>query len=134
MSKDLEMLKDLYNGNLTKEYKLQCYKDIEKELKEYELMKNTKIIVSDKKISDEDLEKLINQRVFVGSLEQREVKPLFDEETQKKLKALEIIKDKRVNVSLLSCSEWLDFYNQEIAYKEKELTQEEFDLLKEVLL
>ena len=53
---------------------------------------------------------------------------------EKELKALEIIKNKKVNVSLLSCSEWLDFYNQEIAYKEKELTKEEYDLLKEVML
>ena len=38
MSKGLEALKDLYNGNLTKEYKLQCYKDIKKSLKALEII------------------------------------------------------------------------------------------------
>lgn len=54
-------------------------------LKKYELMKQTKVIVADKKVSDEDLEKLKNQRMFVGSLEKCEIKSLFDE---KKLKEL----------------------------------------------
>ena len=66
---------------------------IENALKEYELMKQTKFIVADKKVSDEVLEKLKNQRMFVGSLEQCEIKPLFDEETTKKLKALERFKE-----------------------------------------
>ena len=53
---------------------------------------------------------------------------------EKELKALEIIKDKRVNVEwLLKCFKDYDLetYN---TYQTKPLTQEEYDLLKEVLL
>ena len=103
---------------------------IETALKDYELIKQAKIIVADKDVSDEDLEKLINQRMFVGSLEQCEIKPLFDEETQKKLKAFEIIKEKRVDVSYLVISDDLHDYNEGLDRKWK-LTQEEYDLLKE---
>ena len=56
--KEIGKLKE--NGcyiNTTVEYKIA-----EAALKEYELMKQTKIIVTDKKVSDDDLEKLKNQR------------------------------------------------------------------------
>lgn len=43
-------------------------------------MKQTKIIVADKKISDEDVEKLKNQRMFVGGLEKCEIISLCDKE------------------------------------------------------
>ena len=55
-------------------------------LKEYELMKQAKIIVADKKISDDDLEKLKNQSIIVGNLEQSKIEPLFDNKTQNELK------------------------------------------------
>ena len=64
------------------------------------------------------------------------------EQDQKKLKAFEVIKEKRVNVDHLiyyiMCDTknngmGLHWYNREIDYEYKELTQEEFDLLKEVL-
>ena len=97
------------------------------------MMKQTKIIVADKKISDDDLEKLMNQRVFVGDLESCEIKPLFDEETQKKLKALEIIKEKEVDVFIFLHSGDLEAYN-DIVEDNRKLTQEEYGLLKEVLL
>ena len=71
----------------------QLKKQIKTTLKDYELIKQTKFIVADKKISDDDLEKLKNQGMFVGNLGQCEIKPLFDKETQKKLQALEIIKN-----------------------------------------
>ena len=60
----------------------------------------------------------------------------------KKLKALEIIKEKRVNVELFikhslgrDYNEFLNYENLFQIYKssEKRLTQEEYDLLKEVL-
>ena len=95
---------------------------IETALEDYELMKQAKIIVADKKINDDDLEKLKNQSIIVGNLEQSKIEPLFDEETQKKLKALEIIK------------KYICIKDNKIYTKEWELTQEKYELLKEVLL
>ena len=104
------------------------YETVKSALKEYELMKNAKIIVPNKKISEDDFEKLRNQRMFVGDLEQCEIKPLFDEETKKKLKALEIIK----NDTHILNDEGVErivipFYDN--IYTPKE----EYELLKEVL-
>ena len=120
----LERLTKIHNHDEFKE----CYNIIENALKEYELMKNAKIIVPNKKISEDDFEKLRNQRMFVGNLEQCEIKPLFDEETKKKLKALEIIK----NDTHILNDEGVErivipFYDN--IYTPKE----EYDLLKEVL-
>ena len=140
MSKELEALERLFcAGRLDLDYVLngkqnQDYKIIETALKDYELMKQPKIIVVDKKISDDDLEKLINQGIIVGNLEQSKIEPLFDNETQNKLKALEIIKEKEVNVGLLSRCANAERYNKGICYEPRYLAQEEFDLLKEVLL
>lgn len=103
----------------------------QKQIKEYEVIKQTKIIVADKKISDDDLDKLENQGMLTDL--QCEIKPLFDEETQKKLKALEIIKEKMVNVGLLLRCANVERYNKGICYEPKHLTKEEFDLLKEEL-
>lgn len=52
----------------------------------------------------------------------------------KELKALEIIKEKGVNVGLLSRCANAERYNKGICYEPRYLTQEEFDLLKEALL
>ena len=51
---------------------------------------------------------------------------------EKELKALEIIKNKWVNIEVLIQSKTLDDYNTTLCVHD--LTQEEFDLLKEVLL
>lgn len=127
-------IKDIYPGEIN---------IIEVALKDYESMKQTKIIVADKKISDDDLEKLKNQRMFVGSLGQCEIKFLPNEETQKKLKALEIIMNKNVNLQKLRKCFWephyytfapLDFYNAGMMRPEYLLTKEEYKLLREVLL
>ena len=59
------------------------------------------------------------------------------EAIEKCLKALEIIKEKKVDFQLLKQSEELDDYNWWLAYQVndgRELSQEEFDLLKEVFL
>lgn len=58
---------------------------------------------------------------------------------EKKLKAFEIIKEKRVNVLMFVCyansgKNGFKMYNQAMENEEWRLTQEEFDLLKEVLL
>ena len=56
------------------------------------------------------------------------------EEIEKSLKALEIIKKKKVNVELLHICISLEEYNMEILpYGNMPLTQEEYDLLKEIL-
>lgn len=120
---------------------------IETALKDYESMKQTKIIVADKKISDDDLEKLKNQRMLVGDLGQCEIKPLFDEETQNKLKAFKIIVEKEIDIWLLKVcdyenycrirTECLETNVESMADCDKPAiplpSQEEFDLLKEVL-
>ena len=140
MSKGLEALERLFcAGRLDLDYVLngkqnQDYKIVETALKDYEMMKQPKIIFTDKKISDDDLEKLINQGIIVGNLEQSKIEPLFDNETQNKLKALEIIKEKEVNVGLLSRCANAERYNKGICYEPRYLTQEEYDLLKEELL
>lgn len=61
----------------------------------------------------------------------------YDENVEivsKALKALEIIKEKEVDVQLLEDSKNLNDYNWCVHTKNRALTQEEFDLLKEVLL
>lgn len=52
---------------------------------------------------------------------------------EKELKALEIIKDKRVNLEYLKCCETYEQYCLICSYG-NEITKEEFDLLKEILL
>jgi len=61
----------------------------------------------------------------------QEVHKDFIDKNIKKLKALEIIKEKRVNVRFLISCKTLKEYNDVIS---DHLTQEEYDLLKEVLL
>lgn len=151
MSKELEALNNMsehidldddyfYDKNGHK----KDYAIIETALKEYELMKQTKIIVVDKKISDDDLEKLKSQRVFVGNLEQCEIKPLYDEEIQKKLKALEFIKEKGLSINdiaFIKNGETYETYIETMKvlyWRDEHLdkvlkTKEEYDLLKEIL-
>ena len=52
---------------------------------------------------------------------------------EKSLKALEIIKKKRVNLFLFSFCIKKEEYNSEVS-KERRLTQTEYDILKEILL
>lgn len=89
------------------------------------MMKQAKIIVADKKISDDDLEKLKNQRMFSCSSGESKVELLFDEETQKKLKALEIIKEHKLLNYVLKNEKCANMYH---------LSKEKCDLLKEALL
>ena len=56
---------------------------------------------------------------------------------EQELKAFEIIRNKRVDVDLLLSSFSLKYYNEQISEEklgEKQLTREEYDLLKEVML
>ena len=52
---------------------------------------------------------------------------------EKELKALEIIKEKEVNIYKIRICDSLDEYNK-LKSTGRELTQEEYELLKEVLL
>ena len=50
---------------------------------------------------------------------------------EKELKALEIIKEKKVNIKLLLIDKDCELYNMNYGYED--LTQEEYDLLKEAI-
>ena len=54
-------------------------------------------------------------------------------EIQKKLKALEIVKEKEVNVFIFLHSGDLETYNDMCETEEEKITQEEYELLKEML-
>ena len=117
MSKELETLKSIKFGCCNFENR-ELYKDefeiIEKALKDYEKIK---FEYSELRTYHYDLlkenERLHNQKV-------------------KKLKALEIIKEKKVNVNCIISGWSLWKYN---SYKTHiNLTKEEYELLKEVLL
>lgn len=54
------------------------------------------------------------------------------QENEKLKKAIDILKNKRVDVDILLCSETLEEFNDGY-HEEYRLTQEEYDLLKEVL-
>lgn len=114
------------------------YRTIESALKEHESMKQTKFIVADKKISDEDLEKLKNQRMFISNLEESKIEPFLDEKTQKKLKALEIIKSKITDISFRYGGKMGNVIKLQIGcdtcYLHFDENDKNFDLLKEVLL
>ena len=120
----IDYLEDEHLGLSEEERVIERKQIIETALNEYEIMRQTKFFAADEKISDEDLEKLKNQRMIVISAEQCELKPLFDEETQKKLKALEIIKNKHlINLTFAD-----DF---DVFLERNNLTETEFNLLKE---
>lgn len=98
---------------------------VESALKDYELMKQTKVIVADKKISDDDLEKLKNQRIFIGSIE-----PLFDEEAQKIESAMSIMKRELPNLLLIRNT---GDYDEFLEKSGDNLTEKEYNIVKEVL-
>lgn len=59
---------------------------------------------------------------------------VVEEFFNKELKALEIIKEKRVNIGDFIRTRNVEQYNDYLAYNDNEkLTQEEYDLLKEVM-
>ena len=136
MSKELEALEQLkyYNTisnddfDMTNELSI-----IETALKNYqELLERPCVLVGRKHGHTKAL-------IDVISKNYKEIK-IISLEDEKKLKALEIIKEKRVNVfwlmECISCyTNALEKYNEEVLCKDIDcLTQEEFDLIKEVLL
>ena len=107
MSKELQALEKLTNYKCScMSEKVECKEIIETALKDYE-----KITGGDFHIEP------INVHI----------------ENQKQIKALEIIKEKEVDVFIFLHSGDLETYN-DIVEDNRKLTQEEYELLKEVLL
>lgn len=138
MNKELEALNDLINfigsGEIANTHELCEYvakrKDIiETALKEKENIESR----IDEIFSNHNIKSFVelNERLC----DYNELK--FDDDIkQKKLKALEIIKKKRVECWLLNSvflnGDKVEIYNELLKLKHNELTQEEYDLLKEV--
>ena len=80
-----------------------------------------------KELEDYYIEKSDIITVYVGDTEQCEI-------IEKELKALEIIRKKKVNCLYIAVCKSVNEYNNIIPCENDELTQEEYDLLKEVLL
>lgn len=141
MSKGLEKLKDIkqllslnqYGGDKDKQVVNDELYTIEKELKDYYEIKE---IAKRYKWDD------ITSEIFNVETDKK-YRDLFDsaivniQEDYRKARALEIIKNKRVNVGYLIIPATLEEYNElvtgSIAGKDRQLTQAEYDLLKEVL-
>ena len=70
--------------------------------------------------------KELSKMVFIyGGVEQYKI-------IEKELKALEIIKNKKINLEYLKCCETYEQYKTVCSYW-NEITKEEYDLLKDVL-
>ena len=148
--KSFKIIKEMYE-HFVKTYRelepklMICEKEdfdnVETALKDYELMKQTKIITVNKEVSDDDLEKLKNQRSFICSSGESKFELLLSEEDQKKLKVFEIIKDKKVDVPYIIENpeeKNVIWYNSRftgvLCEGWRMLSQAEYDLLREVLL
>lgn len=122
--KSFKIIKEMYEYFVKKYRDLEpklmiCEKEdldnVEKALKEYNQLN----------IDYEELNDIHNKLVKHRNKERDDV--------VKKLKALEIMKEKKVNLFALSCSNNKETYNDLIAGPKRELTEQEFDLLKEIL-
>ena len=86
-------------------------------------------------IIEQELKELEERREMMKRFNDACVPTILDDETGKKLKVLEIIKEKRVNVWAIDMSENATEYNFSLVNDiPKPISQEEYDLLKEVLL
>ena len=114
MSKGLEALKEIkHTTDLDRPNELNGYKKeldiIEKELKEYEQLKQLKLLPYPQENGEDYRQGVI-----------------------KKLMALEIIKEKRVLIDVLLDTDTIEDYN-DFKSEQELLTQQEYDLLNEVL-
>ena len=123
MSKGLEALERMkHHCAVSQEYFYEHFGEdldiVETELKRYskieELCGQT---IFDKDCINEIIEKTVDECLI----------------NENKLKALEIIKDKIVLIDVLFDTDTLEDYN-DFKSKQEQLTQEEYDLLKEILL
>ena len=124
MNKELETIKYLLEQCVNESIRKDLL-DIEATLKDYEQIENM--------CESYDIEfSLVNIREALFTLAQlKGEKGNNWDNYNKKLKALEIIKEKRVNVEWLLETESVEEYNESLYI---DLTQEEYDLLKEILL
>lgn len=116
MSKELEALNDLRN-------KCCDYLSLSMDRQVCDSFKLIEAALKEK----ENIEKTINELFSENG------KVITTIDIKKQLKAIEIIKDKEVNVFIFLHSGDLETYN-DMVEENRKLTQEEYDLLKEVLL
>ena len=160
MNKGLKALKDIRKVFIENEYitneDLDKFDIIETELKRIDFLErvNKDLSNSNHKLIEERVNKVIEHRIVYEDYNFQSIKKFvackdcqyyenekcmnkgdcFWLDLERKLKALEIIKEKRVNVDLFYYSKNLEDYNRNITTNNRLLTQTEFDLLKEVLL
>lgn len=111
MSKELEALARIVGCSTIESHRpkwQEDYKVVETALKDYEKQKQ--------------LVQTLQDKIYVKEMKYAKTR-----------KALEIIKEKEVVVSLLIWSDTLDQYNNNTMLVFSKLTQEEYELLKEVL-
>jgi hypothetical protein len=125
----LERLKNTptYDNSLVKDFHPSCCEIIETTLKNYEELTSKPVILCRR--THESSQALID--TICKNYKEVKVTNLEDE---KKLKALEIVKEKKVDVQMLIDRKNLNEYNWCVHEQSRALTQEEYDLLKEVLL
>lgn len=141
MSKELESLRGIISKFNVMRVALEAFYRSTQNVEPYIPDIDKEIIVIENAIKR--LEKLDEPKKIVGSISFEQSMENYVKNNcpsiAKKLKALDIIKEKRVDTtSLFICFEKYDLetFNMSVngAKEEKPLTQEEFNLLKEVLL
>lgn len=145
MSKELKCLKRIDKRNyLTEREHKEFLGVVEKALTEYEAIKNINPIEALECLKYIE-NKLHGLRVECERIKNHRCDDVFIQEhtfdtikrallkAQKEHKALEIIKEKYVNVDLLWCISSLEEYNSEIMFSYQIITEEEFNLLREIL-
>ncbi len=132
MSKELEALneiKEKYKNDNGLLRRLNVIETALKKLEVYDMVE--KLPMPKVEVLDDNKISYVGHNIVITDKEQ------FDKD-QKKLKALEIIKEKKVEFSFLYKSDTVEEYNSWlwaiIDHKVYTLVQEEYELLKEVLL
>lgn len=143
MSKELQDMIDRFCEDKPKSIELKALNDLRNCLQAYYTMENVPSLDENLNIIEKALKEYKELKQDYAML--KEEYALYRKDTEKQIKALEIIKEKRVNVdNFLSFirkettyEDYLIKHNKfvitKITFKEK-LTQEEYDLLKEVLI
>jgi len=114
MSKELEALKRLYEHLDAEDLSGDNYYINDNASKDFDIIENA-------------LKRLDELDTWINQSNTTKIKALNN-----KLKALEVIKEKKVNLEYIKCCENYEQYKTVCSYW-NEITQEEFDLLKETL-
>lgn len=130
MSKGLEALEKLNHticlnlNNKTLQFNLDKYEDCDcKDIREF---------CDCYEVIEKELKELYGRREMMARLNEACEPHIIEDEVYKKARAFDIIKEKRVNIDYLRSCKSLEDYNN-ILIEKWQLTQEEYDLLKEVL-